>query len=76
MPLPLWFQRANRPLTTEAKIVQDADRLEALGRLAWRAYLPFQGHWAWRCLMAKIRSHSIARLMINATRWIISRQSY
>ena len=45
------------------------------GRLAWRACLPFQGHWAWRCLMVKIRSHSIARLMINATRWIISRLS-
>ncbi len=25
------FQRANRPLTTEAKIVRDADRLEARG---------------------------------------------
>lgn len=69
------FSAQIAPLTTEAKIVQDADRLEALGRLAWRACLPFQGHWAWRCLMAKIRSHSIARLMINATRWIISRLS-
>lgn len=59
------FSAQIAPLTTEAKIVQDADRLEALGRLAWRAYLPFQGHWAWRCLMAKIRSHSIARLMIT-----------
>ncbi|MDC9133137.1 HD domain-containing protein [Escherichia coli] len=66
------FSAQIAPLTTEAKIVQDADRLEAPGRLAWRACLPFQGHWAWRCLMVKIRSHSIARLMINATRWIIS----
>ena len=44
MPLPLTVSaRKSPPLTTEAKIVQDADRLEALGRLAWRAYLPFQG---------------------------------
>ncbi len=75
MPLPLTVSARKSRLTTEAKIVQDADRLEPWGRLAWRACLPFQGHWAWRCLMVKIRSHSIARLMINATRWIISRLS-
>jgi uncharacterized protein len=33
------FSAAIAPQSEEAKIVQDADRLEALGAMAWRAYL-------------------------------------
>ncbi|STS91778.1 metal-dependent phosphohydrolase [Klebsiella variicola] len=34
------FSAAIPPRTLEAKIVQDADRLESLGRLVWRASSP------------------------------------
>ena len=42
------FSAGITPLTVEAKIVQDADRLEALGRLAWRASLPCPARWECR----------------------------
>ena len=42
------FSAGIAPQSLEAKIVQDADRLEALGAIGRRACLPFLGRWACR----------------------------
>ena len=42
------------PLTTEAKIVQDADRLDTLGAVGLSRCLMLAGQWQVRCIMPKI----------------------
>ncbi len=64
------FSAQIAPLTTEAKIVQDADRLEALGAIGLARVFAVSGALG-VALFDGVCSHSIARLMINATRWII-----
>lgn len=63
------------PLTLEAKVMQDADRLDSLECLVLRAPFTPQAAWAARYMTRKIRKREHGTTMTSAIASITSRQS-
>lgn len=63
------FSAGIEPGTLEARILQDADRLDALGFMGVARCFTRRAGWARHCTIRLIREARIGRLMIDGTRW-------
>jgi len=67
------FSARVEPVTAEAKILQDADRMEALGAMGWRGFFILRGNWTGGYSIPMIPWLRSGSRMTGCMRWIISR---